>query len=220
MGFENDVLVCNNVNFNANAAKPHLAQVTTDGQLLIGATAYPNIKVGTLTSPDGSVAFGYSSPNITLSIPALTTVVTKLTPDTGINPVTPSSGIISVLGRSGCKTNGATHTLTINAPPFSQVSGAGTSLLNTGEFVTAAVARTLPLTAGLLDGDLLIYYATSTNAVTVTANTGQTIRVGNVVSASAGTAVSTQAGDSLTLRFNATAVSWQAVSVVGNWVVT
>lgn len=42
--------------------------MTTNGQLWIGATALPHVKKGTITSPDGSVVIGYSSPNITLQV--------------------------------------------------------------------------------------------------------------------------------------------------------
>ena len=42
--------------------------MTTDGQLWIGAMASPHVKLGTLTSPDGSITIGYSSPNITLQV--------------------------------------------------------------------------------------------------------------------------------------------------------
>lgn len=42
--------------------------MTTDGQFWIGATASPHVKLGTLTSPDGSITIGYSSPNVTLQV--------------------------------------------------------------------------------------------------------------------------------------------------------
>jgi hypothetical protein len=301
-GVSGTTVYADNVDFSGNRNRT----VTTNGQLMIGSTAQPNIQIGQLTSPDSSITIGYSSPNITLSVTAGPTVVTKLAPQTGTNPVVPAAGIITVsgavvaagtnpirtdgtaastltievqtsqalaaadatkiglsnfdsssfsvaatgfvtlsstgagktitgdsggalsptsnnwniLGRAGSKTAGSGSTLTISSPPFSQVSTTSTSVLNSGEFVTAAVTRTLPATAGLVDGDLVIYCTNTSNALTVTANTGQTIRLGNVVSASGGTAVSTAAGDSLTLRFDATAISWQAVSSIGNWVVT
>jgi len=139
-----------------------------------------------------------------------------ITGDTG-GPLSPTAGNWNVLGRSGSKTSGSGSTLTVNSPPFSQVAATSTSVLNSGEFVTAAVTRTLPATAGLLDGDLVIYYCTTASALIITANTGQTIRIGTLVSSSAGTATSTAIGDTVTLRFDATAVSWRCVSVIGTW---
>jgi hypothetical protein len=305
-GFDNDVVFAKNADFTQAAGNSGSESngLVTDGQLWIGTTAVnaggTHINVGALTSPDGSVVIGYSTPNITLesgsavpttfqedsgvAVPvanilnifggttsAGTTPVSTLgagntvtirsqisqalaatdatkiglanfnsaqftvdangfvsTSGTGIgNTITgdsggalsPTAGNWNILGRSGSKTSGSGSTLTVNSPPFSQVGSSATSSLNTGEFVTAAVTRTLPATAGLVDGDLVIYYCTTANALIVTANTGQTIRVGTLVSSSAGTATSTAIGDTLTLRFDATAVSWRAVSVIGTWLI-
>lgn len=140
-----------------------------------------------------------------------------ITGDSG-GALSPTAGNWNIFGRSGSKTSGSGSTLTVNSPPFSQVGASATSVLNSGEFVTAAVTRTLPATAGLLDGDLVIYACTTASALVITANTGQTIRIGTLVSSSAGTATSTAIGDTVTLRFNATAVQWQAVGVIGTWV--
>lgn len=145
-----------------------------------------------------------------------TGIPNTITGDSG-GALSPTAGNWNILGRSGSKNSGSGSTLTIKSPPFSQVNSSATSVLNSGEFVTAAVTRTLPATAGLADGDLVIYYCTTAGALVVTANTGQTIRISGSVSSSAGTATSTAIGDSLTLRFDATAVSWRAVGVVGNW---
>jgi hypothetical protein len=145
-----------------------------------------------------------------------TGVGNTITGDSG-GALSPTAGNWNILGRSGSKTSGSGSTLTINSPPFSQVGGSGTSVLNSGEFVTAAVTRTLPASAGLNDGDLVIYSCTTAGALVVTANTAQTIRIGTLVSSSAGTATSTAIGDSLTLRFDATAAVWRAVSVIGTW---
>jgi hypothetical protein len=49
-GFNNGVMWANNVRFDGTQ---YPGQVTTDGQLLIGSTASPNIKVGTLTATAG-----------------------------------------------------------------------------------------------------------------------------------------------------------------------
>lgn len=50
-GFDNDVMYSNNVDFRG--VKPVVGQVTADGQLLIGSTASPHIKVSTLTAGTG-----------------------------------------------------------------------------------------------------------------------------------------------------------------------
>lgn len=140
-----------------------------------------------------------------------------ITGDQG-GPLPPSAGNWNLLGRSGTKTSGSGATMTIQSPPFSQVGSSATGVLNSGEIVTAAVTRTLPATAGLVDGDLVILTCTTAGALVVTANTGQIIRIGASASTSGGTATSTAIGDSLTLRFDATAIAWRAVSVQGNWI--
>lgn len=285
--------------------------MTTDGQLWIGSTASNHVKVGTLTSPLGTLTIGYSSPNITIDLVGGSTGIDSIAVDTttgaGTNPVvptvgglvtftggqyptgtfgtrvvtinspsantlavdvqissavaassmnknglshydsarftvdangfvsingsglgetitgdsggalSPSAGNWSILGRSGSKTSGSGSTLTVKSPPFSQVGGAGTSALNTGEFVTAAVTRTLPVSAGLADGDLFIYSCTTAGALVIQAVGAQKIRVGSILSSAAGTATSNAIGDSLTLRFDATQGFFMATSVMGTW---
>jgi len=105
-GFANDasgnsIMWSDNVDFSG-AVIPSRS-VTTNGQLLIGSTAAPNIKTGTLTSPSGSITLGYSAPNITLEVSGGTTTVQTLTPDldfdgTSGTPVTPQAGTINALG--------------------------------------------------------------------------------------------------------------------------
>ena len=87
---------------------------------------------------------------------------------------------------------------------WSQVGTSGTSVKNTGEFVNAAVTRTLPVSAGLADGDVFIYICTTAGALVIQSVGSQKIRLGNTLSAVAGTATSNAIGDSIELRFNAT----------------
>ena len=64
-GFSNDVVFAKNVNFQGAKS----ATISTDGQLIIGSTALnvggTHLNIGNLTSPNNSITFGYSSPNIT-----------------------------------------------------------------------------------------------------------------------------------------------------------
>ncbi len=132
----------------------------------------------------------------------------------------PAANNWNILGLSGSKTSGSGSTLTVKSPPFSQVGASATSSLNTGEFVTAAVTRTLPASAGLADGDLFIYVCTTAGALVIQSVTAQKIRIGSAITSAAGTATSTAIGDSLTLRFNATDGFFYAVSVVGTWLLS
>jgi len=140
-----------------------------------------------------------------------------ITGDSG-GALSPTAGNWNILGLSGSKTSGSGSTLTVKSPPFSQVGSSATSSLNTGEFVTAAVTRTLPASVGLADGDLFIYSCTTAGALVIQAVGAQKIRIGTLLSSAAGTATSTTIGDSLTLRFDATQGFFMAVSVIGTWI--
>lgn len=192
--------------------------MTTNAELWIGSTALPHVKKGTLTSPDSSVTFGYSSPNITLQVAGGTTVGKTITGDSG-GALSPTAGNWNIVGLSGSKTSGSGSTLTIKSPPFSQVGASATSSLNTGEIVTAVVTRTLPVSAGLADGDLFIYTCTTAGQLTIQAVGAQKIRIGSALSSAAGTAKSNAIGDSVTLRFDATQGFFISTSVQGNWTV-
>jgi len=63
-GFDNDVIYGANVDFRG--VEPIQGQVTADGQLLIGSTASPNIKVATLTAGSG-IAITNGSGSITIA---------------------------------------------------------------------------------------------------------------------------------------------------------
>lgn len=215
-GFDNETVYANNWDFRG--VQPVLPQVTLSGQLPIGTGGSPAILVGNLTSPLGTVIIGYSSPNITLDLAGGAVAVEHLTADSG-GQLNPSGNNFNILGLSGSKTSGAGSTITIKSPPFFQIGASATSVLNTGEFVTAAVTRTLPASAGLIDGDLFIYVCTTAGVLVIQAVGAQKIRIGTLLSSAAGTATSTAIGDSLTLRFDATQGFFMAVSVIGTWVI-
>lgn len=140
-----------------------------------------------------------------------------ITGDSG-GALSPTGGNWNILGRSGSKTSGSGSTLTVNSPPYADQGSTTTVTLNSGSFSTAAITLTLPATAGIADGDLCEFIAATTDALVITANTGQTIRIGTLVSSSGGTATSTKQGDSVSLRWSATAGSWFATSCIGTWV--
>ncbi len=145
-----------------------------------------------------------------------TGIPNTITGDSG-GALSPTAGNWNILGLSGSKTSGSGSTLTVKSPPFSQVGASATSSLNTGEFVTAAVTRTLPASAGLADGDIFIYVCTTASALVIQAVSAQKIRIGNQITSAAGTITSTAIGDSVTLRFNATDGFFYGVAGWGNW---
>lgn len=106
---------------------------------------------------------------------------------------------------------GGAETWSDKATSFAAVS-------NNGYFCTATLTATLP--ASPTNGDEISIYVDASATITITANTGQTLHVGSVVSASAGTAVNTLAGDAMTLVYRSTNTQWVALNFVGNWTVT
>lgn len=94
-------------------------------------------------------------------------------------------------------------------------SGAFAATVNTAYFITTTSTATLP--ASPSQGNTIIFSVDTTNVLTIQANTGQVIRLGNAVSSSAGTTFSTARGDSITLVYRSTGTAWIASSSIGNW---
>lgn len=90
-GFNNGVMYANNVRFDG-AGYP--GEVTTDGQLLIGSTAAPNIKVSTLT-PGNGIAIANGSGTITISGSGGGFLWHEITSATNPNSLSAENGYIS-----------------------------------------------------------------------------------------------------------------------------
>jgi len=91
---------------------------------------------------------------------------------------------------------------------------------NNGYNVTAAATATLP--AAPAQGDIVaIVYDGAAGVVTILANTGQFIRIGKQITLSAGTVLSNFQGDSITLEYRSTDLTWLSwPGVQGTWSVT
>ena len=130
-GFENNVLVAKNMNFDQAGPKPHLGVINAAGKLPIGTgNLYPTPELlgGNLVSPNGSITFGYSSPNITAQVN--TSVVTDFhvaryivassTAGTGANFTSITAAIAAAVG-SGVNSTIAiqpgTYTENFTLPP-------------------------------------------------------------------------------------------------------
>ena len=102
---------------------------------------------------------------------------------------------------------------------WSDTSGSVGALINNGYFITGVTTSTLPAGAG--EQDAVAYVVDTATLLTITANSGQKIRIGTTISASGGTAVNTQQGDSIILKYRASSSTWYALgSPVGSWNVT
>jgi hypothetical protein len=114
-GFDNDVVFAKNADFTQAAGNSGSESngLVTDGQLWIGTTAVnaggTHINVGALTSPDGSVVIGYSTPNITLE--SGSAVPTTFQEDSGV--AVPVANILNIFG--GTTSAGTTPVSTLGA---------------------------------------------------------------------------------------------------------
>jgi len=110
------VVTADNVSFDGTRRGGAL---TTNGQLLVGSTVLPHIRVGTITSPLGTVSIGYSSPNITIDVTGGANPIEKVNVDTttgaGTNPVLPAAGAITVTGGQYATGTFGTRVITINS---------------------------------------------------------------------------------------------------------
>lgn len=79
-------------------------KMTTNGQLWIGATASNrannggHVRLGSITSPLGTVTIGYAAPNITLDITGGGVAIERVLLQTGTSPISPTGGNITFNG--------------------------------------------------------------------------------------------------------------------------
>lgn len=101
-GFENNVVVGKNLNFDNDAPNPHLGILNAAGKLPIGTgntAPTPEILGGSITSPLGTITIGYSSPNITIDLSGSGSAIDSIGTQTGISPVVPdASGLVNISG--------------------------------------------------------------------------------------------------------------------------
>lgn len=120
------------------------------------------------------------------------------------NQFTVTSGYVQLNSGTG-------FTWTDEGAPFN-------AAVSNGYFVTAATTGTLP--ASPSQGNEIKFVSDVAGVVTIQAVGTQKIRIGNVLSSAAGTAVSTAIGDSLSLVYRAADTTWYSTTVVGVWGVT
>jgi len=120
-------------NFDFTGATIPTAQITTNGQLIIGSTVAPYVRIGNLTSVDSSIAITKGAGTIDLS--AGTGLATTYTEDVGT--AAPALNIIKFLGTNGIDTAGAGNTVTINFSASGFPSIATTYTTDSGDAIPA-----------------------------------------------------------------------------------
>lgn len=94
--------------------------MAVDGQLWIGSTLSNrandggHVRLGSITSPLGTVSIGYSSPNITIDTMGGSLSVDSVATQFGTTPVLPdANGLLTVSGQDGLTTVGSVNTVTM-----------------------------------------------------------------------------------------------------------
>ena len=200
-GFDTgSVMYALNVDFTGTSLTAGTAQVTTNGQLLIGSTSLPNIQVGTLTSPLGTIAIGYSSPNITLDITGGATAIEKVNLQSGTSPIVPASGAITF--------NGATVGAGTNPV---RTDGTGPNTMALQVQIAQAIASTNATNIGLaafnsaqftVDSNGFVSTSGTGVMITLTGNTGGAISpvAGNINTVGTGSITIAGTGNTLTTQ--------------------
>jgi uncharacterized protein YdeI (BOF family) len=121
-------------------------------------------------------------------------------------------GTITLGGSLTLTASGLTFTWTDQSTSFS-------AAINNGYFVTATATATLPTTPAQ-GSEIQFAVDSASGKLTIQAPAGASIRLGSTVSATGGTAVSSKDGDSISLVYRVSDLTWIAISSIGQWNVT
>jgi len=141
-------------------------KITTDGQMWIGSTASPHVKVGSLTSSDSSITWTFGSGTISGTIAGGSTVGKTITGDDGV-VLSPVAGNWFIRGSGSTVTSGSGNTLVTKLQGLTNhalLVGAGTDTI-TKIAATANTGAVLQNNSGADPS-----YSTATYPSTTTAN--------------------------------------------------
>lgn len=175
-----DCVFASNADFSGNSIPNDLNGLQTNGQIWVGATALnvggTHINVGKIIG-DATITVGYSSPNITLTIPGGSTVGRTITGNDAI-PISPTAGNWNIFGTGSLTTsNSAGSTLQVALTGLTNhavLVGAGTTTIT--KLAVGATNTVLLGNTGLDPSFGAVPNAALTNS-TVTLNNGNNITV-------------------------------------------
>jgi hypothetical protein len=207
------VLMSNGVGSDPGFSTATYPATTTVSQILYSSST--NTVAGLTTANSATLV------TTNAGVPVMSATMTNGQMIIGSTGATPAAGTITSTGGTIAVTTGAgTLNLEVSGAGFtwSDVSGAFSPLKENGYFITGTATGTLP--AAPANGDTIQFFVDHASQVlTLQATAGKIIRFGTIVSAAAGTAVSTQQGDSVELVYRTTNTCWCAVDFVGTWIV-
>lgn len=124
--------------------------MTTNGQLWIGSTVARHVKLGSLTSPLGTITIGYSSPNITLDLVGGGKAIDSIAVQTGTSPVVPDgsglltmNGAVVAAGTNPVRTDGTgANTLAVEVQTSQALSAADATKIGLSNFDSTSFAVT------------------------------------------------------------------------------
>jgi hypothetical protein len=194
--------------------------------LSFGGSGTTETVSGTLVVPNGGTgASSFNTTGVVISGATSTTALASVTLTDGQLAIGSSSGnpaAANLSAGSGINITNGSHSITISSSgggfTWSDNSGSFTAVKSTGYFITAASTPTLP--ASPSQGDIISFVIDNASTCTITANTGQKIRLGSALSASAGTCANNSRGDAITLVYRSTGTTWFAISSEGTWSIT
>lgn len=181
---------------------------TTINQILYSGAS--NAVQGLATANNGVLTTG------TTGIPVITPLTSNGQLIIGSSTGAPAPALLTA-GSGVTITNGS-NSITISATaagmPWTDEAVSFNASSNNGYFCTAVLTATLP--ASPVQGDVIELYATSSGTLSVAANAGQTIQIGNITSTVAETITNTSIGDHIRLRYRTANTTWYC-ETMGSW---
>lgn len=204
----------------------NVAPSATSGVPLISQGSSSDPAFGTaVVAGGGTGSTSFNTTGVVISGATSTTALSSITLTAGQLAIGSNAGnpaAATLTAGAGIAITNGNNSITIAATgagfAWSDTSGTFTAVKENGYFITATSTATLPSSPSA--GDTIAFIVDTTQILTITANTGQQIRVGSTVSAAAGTCANNARGDSIELVYRSTDTTWIALSVVGTWTVT